>query len=82
MTTTSVKLQSNIAQKLEDISRRSGIEKDELINTVLARQLAAVGTYFTADIDDDSLKAAQEALAGYAAEAEYDDEQEILDDIS
>lgn len=82
MATTSVNLQSNIAEKLEDISRRSGVGKDELINTVLARQLSAVGSYFTADIDDDSLKAAQEALAGYATEAGYDDEQEILDDIS
>lgn len=82
MTTTSVKLQNNIAEKLEDISRRSGIEKGELINTVLSRQLSAAGTYFVADVDNDSFQKAQEALAGYAKEAGYEGEQEILDDIS
>ena len=82
MSTFWIQITDELAQAIETLAQRLGTSKEELVVSMLERQVLLAQSAFRTQMSVEEFEDIRRRLQPYAEQARYTSEEEILKDIS
>ena len=82
MSTFSIQITDELAQAIETLAQRLGTSKEELVVSMLERQVLLAQSAFRTQMSVEEFEDIRRRLQPYAEQARYTSEEEVLKDIS